>query len=205
MFLAKHQALFIHVPKTGGSSIKRYFESQHISVRKYKAELATNWNDLFKFAFVRNPWDRYVSMFHYRKTTHEPELNLDIEKVSFNEWLLELFNLYQEKISRNVTLGRSGFVGNQYDYLIDVEENLCVDFIGRFENFTSDFQKICQKIKEPIRPLPHLKKTQHEPYYTYYSEEAKQAVQKMCWKDIEIFGYQFQNNGNHEELPRQFS
>ena len=64
-----HRAIFIHIPKTAGSSVAQalfggsrhvpYFEYERINPRKFKR--------FFKFSFVRNPWDRLVSTFFFLK------------------------------------------------------------------------------------------------------------------------------------------
>ena len=77
-----HKFVFIHIPKTGGSSIETLFlgkpqrrwapEINHYFQHATAAELRNrlmnrdNFDRYFKFAFVRNPWDRIVSEMKWR-------------------------------------------------------------------------------------------------------------------------------------------
>ena len=72
MILPDKKIIFIHIPRTGGTSVEKYFNfktstdwkiktAQHLTLAEYD-----NHYDLdkyFKFTIVRNPWDRLVSWY----------------------------------------------------------------------------------------------------------------------------------------------
>jgi hypothetical protein len=72
MILPDKKIIFIHIPRTGGSSVEKYFNfkfssdwkpktAQHLTLEEY-----SNHYDLdkyFKFTIVRNPWDRLISWY----------------------------------------------------------------------------------------------------------------------------------------------
>ena len=65
----QHKFIFVHVYRTGGTSIDKAFGGNNHKGGTHTAlETVPNWKDYFSFAFVRNPWDRVVSAYHMHKT-----------------------------------------------------------------------------------------------------------------------------------------
>jgi len=142
------------------------------------------FDSLFKFAFVRNPWDLQVSSYHHLKR-ERPHLVGDRDFESFLRYKLDPQRPYQFHIDTSIEL--------QSDYLIDLHGNVLVDFIGRFENLEEDFRHICQKIGIPVPSLAHKRQAKdRKTYHSYYNEETKQLVAEHFKRDIEMFGYTFE-------------
>ncbi len=139
---------------------------------------------LFKFAFVRNPWDLQVSSFHHirRERPHLIEGLDDFE--SFLRWKLKADRPYQFHIDTSIEL--------QSDYLIDLRGKVIVDFIGRYENLADDFRQACAKIGIDPPRLPHKRQaTDRKDYRRYYTDETAQLIADRFKTDIEMFGYAF--------------
>ncbi len=157
---------------------------QHLTAAQIKERYQKKiWDSYFKFAFVRNPWDVVVSLYSYitqrRKDLHE------IWGVNENT---SLYNFVKSaKVGR---YPQFMFLCPQYDFIMDNNDNLLVDFVGRFENLESDFAKVCKKIGVEA-PLPKTNTTKHKPYQEYYDEETKAKVEEIFHKDIEYFNYEF--------------
>jgi chondroitin 4-sulfotransferase 11 len=200
----KHKFIFLSTGKTGTTSIGSLLEKfRDHKVNFYKhcrltepsslidprdgAEKELNFNsaDYFTFCFVRNPWDRMLSLYNQlrkpirpdtwesRKTAHDLS-----NRYSFTDFLKKLDHKDFD-----------GYAQSNF-YLIGGNGNL-LDFIGRFENLQEDFDIICDKIGIPRQELPHKNKSKHKHYTEYYDDETKQIVAEKYAKDIEYFGYKF--------------
>src|SRR5690625_1327495 len=213
----KHNFLFIHTAKTGGTSVRaalsryryqgRYGLAMFLSdkldqltshrigakfPRHAKAIAAREmlprelYDRLFKFAFVRNPWDLQVSSFHHIRR-ERPHLmgpySEDFE--GFLRWKLDPERPFQYHIDTSIEL--------QSDYVVDLQGQLIVDYIGRYERLAEDYTEICQKIGVPEKQLPHKRKAQDrkKDFRSYYSDETAELVAQRFARDIDLFDYTF--------------
>lgn len=142
------------------------------------------YDGLFKFAFVRNPWDLQVSSFHHIRRERPHLVN---EGETFDAFLrrkLDPERPWQYHIDTSMT--------PQTDYLIDLHGNLIVDFIGRYEQLQDDFDAVCARIGIPGKTLPHKRKaTDRARYRDYYTETTRDLVAQHFKADIDRFGYDF--------------
>lgn len=182
MMCCKNKFIFIHINKTGGSSITKLLVNAENPPQKhnwawwYKKYKPTEFNTYFKFSIIRNPWDKLLSQYFFRVKDNTQHGYIESAKdMSFLDFLLNPFPAKH---------------ASQHSKLF--EGDVClVDFIGRFENLQEDFNTICDKIGVPQQELPHVNKTKHKHYAEYYDEETKQIVAEKYAKDIEYFGYKF--------------
>jgi len=135
------------------------------------------WDTYFKFGFVRNPWDWQVSLYHY--ALQSPEHHQYNLTNSFN-----LFSRYIEwRVREDKVLQKSFFYSKTSRKL--------VDFIGKMENISTDFQKVCAKIGIESH-LPHSNKSKRKRNYReYYNEHTKELIEKHFKEDIDQFDYTF--------------
>ena len=204
MISHKHKLIFIHIPKTGGTSVedvlfkpngKRTTKDlwmfpnkyqtgglQHIMASHIIQEVSEDiFSEYFTFSIVRNPWDKMVSQYNYT-ITKRPDLRKYIgitESVSFKEYINHVV-----KAKIHVQWDP------QYKFLY-INKKCAVDYIGRFENLQEDFDTVCDKIGSPRQKLPHKNKSKHKHYTEYYDDETKQIISEKYAKDIEYFGYEF--------------
>ena len=172
----KYKVIFIHVIKTAGVSIASALNmkgtNNHSSASEIRKQVGEKiWNGYFKFTFVRNPFDKIVSQYHYNQRNNFTSKDLTFKEY-VKEWSLG------KKISK---------FPQQHLFYIDDK----LDFIGKFENLQEDFNVVCDKIGIPQQQLPHKNQSKHKCYTEYYDEETKQIVAEKYAKDIEYFGYKF--------------
>ena len=208
---------FIHVPRTAGTSIQNYLENNfrirkakkedfrytdyinldcictsHISIDELFREKVLQkewWEDSYKFAFVRNPWDRLVSIYHYYKsfrTRREYRSNYCLE--SFETFVQE--TIVNDKWVPSIELfaGRPHFqhVLPQISWLKPE-----IDYVGKFENLQNDWNVVCEKADIPPNKLTHLNAVYRKDYHDYYNTELQHIVAKYYQEDIDKFKYTF--------------
>ena len=167
-----------------------YHRKWHIESRDLKNhfdEMNWNWDDYFKFTFVRNPYDRIVSNWNYKKKSkHMWEKYGEGEHGHY----LECVKLFK-KFKNLKQYAESLWVRPCYEWVYDETGNNLLDFIGKLENIQEDFNIVCDKIGIPKQHLPHQNKSKHKHYTEYYDDETRKIVAEKYAKDIEYFGYKF--------------
>lgn len=150
---------------------------------------AEYFTQLFKFAFVRNPWDLQVSSFHHIRRERPHLLNGHTDFESFLRYKLDPERPYQYHIDTSIEL--------QSDYLVDLHGKVLVDFIGRYERLQEDFDQVCERIGLRRFELPHRRQAKdRSDYRRYYSDETAELLGRHFARDVEIFGYDFDRTNN---------
>ena len=193
--LDETRCIFIHVPKCGGRSVaKALFGEEHVghaTHRQYRMLFTREeYRSYFKFAIVRNPWDRLVSAFHYLKGggNGEPDARwadehlkgFDDFETFVREWLpaKKLDSIYWHFMTQ--THFTSTEAGTSE-----------LDFIGHFETLERDYDTIAGKLGIETR-LPRLNTSKRRlDYRSYYTDETASIAAEAYKVDIEAFGYQF--------------
>lgn len=170
-----------------GYGTKSYFRG-HLTAQEAKALLTEDlWSELFKFTMVRNPWDRMVSLYCFRlKREHfSPTL-------TFKDYILQL------KSPRYRAAGamHSGpaFYYGAAEYVLDKQDNLMVDYIGKYETRETSIRAISQRINYPQLGELCLQKAKpsERHYSSYYDSETRKLIADVYAKDIELFDYEFE-------------
>lgn len=188
----QYNVLFIHVPKTAGTSMERcdfLGGGGHWRIRDFR-----DVKNAFKFAFVRNPWDRFVSAAFHMPNVIGTEHNRDgfelfvkrCSKIDFGAWEKNAMQAYPNGADWPI---HHHFLP-QWFFLLTPEGEIGVDFVGRFENLQADWQYVCSQIGVPPPQLTHWRKGSHLYYKYYYTPETWDIVGKIYQRDIDLFNYQ---------------
>jgi chondroitin 4-sulfotransferase 11 len=207
MISRKYNFVFQHIPKCAGISVLNFFidlhkqqncigdlmYGTHIPFSAYKKDQSEYYEDSFKFTFVRNPWDRVVSLFEFRKIQaekgvswpHWPETE-EILNDSFEETLKKSKNQTGDKFYLE-----EGCVSNHWLSSKILRE---INFIGRFERMNEDFEFIKQVLGiDSLPQLPHDNKIERKHYSEYYNDDTRKIVADKYADDIRLFGYKFED------------
>jgi hypothetical protein len=131
----------------------------------------------FKFAFVRNPWERLVSEYEYilRQAGHGRHARVS-RLDNFSEFI-------RMQIPR-----RDAY---QINMLCDKKGRLLVDFVGKLEDLQNDWQTACVRAGIPYQALPRKNVTQYRNFRDFYDQDCILLVAKHWAREIEQFGYSF--------------
>jgi Sulfotransferase family len=130
----------------------------------------------FKFAFVRNPWDRLVSRYAFL---------LDTPRHRDHQTVVRM-KTFEEFLNWEIRRSKMG----QHSYVTDGSGRLIVDFVGRYERLHQDFATVCSRLSVKAE-LPHDNASTHSDYRTYYSARTRKLVAERYRLDLELFGYDF--------------
>ncbi len=156
----------------------------HVTTQDANKYLPDNlFTESFKFAFVRNPWDWQVSMYHFilREPTHirYKLVSAMPDFAAYLDWIIATDKPYPK--------GATKF---QKDVICDENGKLMVDFVGRYENLQTDFAKACELAGVEAK-LPHHNRSKHTDYRDYYTDATRALVAEHFAEDIALFGYDF--------------
>jgi len=189
----EHKFLFLHLPKTGGTSINKFFNDKfdnnerdfgHPYLSDYKCN---NFDDYFKFTVVRNPYDRLVSAFFYMKEYSNFQSDINFRK----KWKLE-HDTFESFVIEKLPI----IVGNKNTrprhFKPQVEFGTTgLDYIGSFLTMQDDMNFICDKIGIESQDLPHVNSSNHKRYDEYYNKELLDIVETLYINDFNNYNHLF--------------
>ena len=208
MYSAERQCIFIHIPKTAGSSIEQVIRPrarraadqlwggfiaphrnryqtgglQHLKAWQVRDALGGDvFERGFRFTIVRNPWDRVISQYRYMARREDLRALVGMPgHASLAEYLA-----LTERVEHVQW-------APQLPFLIDDDGRLMVDFVGRFETLAADAAAIFAMVGCGGARLPHRGKSDRDPAYQRYDDATTRAVVARRYaQDIEAFGYRF--------------
>jgi len=187
-----------HVDETT-PNLEEHHYYQHVVLSKLKTYLikdGLNWQDYFKFCFIRNPWDRYLSWYCFMQKFLSDYVvagpiarffggHIPLGDLSFKDFIKRT-NAYMTESIQGVE--EHNQYPLQYYYL---DEGKQIDYVGKVENIDEDMIAVCQSIGIDHKSLEVHNKTEHGHYRDYYDTESMKIVHRLENDCIERFEYTF--------------
>jgi hypothetical protein len=209
-----NKCIFVHIPKTGGSSIEdlifkkneRTTENLWMGfIDKYNNKFQTGglqhlkafqirnifgkeiYDVYYKFSIVRNPYLKAISQFEYLKKRDDLCDYLGYNKTQSFKKYLELI----QKTSHVQWEQQSNFIYDENDILI-------VDFVGKFENFETEVNKVLNNLSLNKsffglinKRIPHNNKGKKKDVGYYLDKESEEIIENIYERDFKLLGYDY--------------
>jgi len=203
---ALHKFIFVAIPKTGTHSVRRALRAHmgpqdleqvglfvdrrfpfpelreiphgHINAKQIRPVLGDAVFDSYtKFAFVRNPWERFVSYCAFMSRDGN-EFKADPRR--YMKWVIREQRPFSHILFRP-----------QSEFVVGANGELEIDIVGRTESMQQSYDGICARLGLDSQPLERANASSHRPYQEYYDTQLRHWVAELYAWDIERFGYSF--------------
>jgi len=211
----RYRCIFVHIPKCAGMSVGRSlfgdYGGSHLGIPTYQMIFSkADFDAYFKFAFVRNPWDRVLSAYRFMDavynryaeeygTVPRPEEYADASddlrtKLStkfevhgyddFESFVAGWINPHNLRVHEHFR--------PQHRFVCSPDGALRLDYVARFETIESDVVKIGERLGIDAT-LGHDNRTDGDSvdYRDHYTPRMRKIVEEHYARDIELFDYTF--------------
>lgn len=201
----QHRFIFAAIPKTGTHAVRQALREHmgpqdleqvglfvnrklpipdlakvghgHLSLQQVRPYFRPeDFDGFFKFAFVRNPFDRFISYCAFMtREGGQFEKNPQVVMRHFMDnppWHHVLFQ-------------------PQHTFVAGTDGNLLTDYLGRVEEMQLSYDEAAKRIGIPSRPLDRVNASSRRDYRDYYDQALIDGVAKLYARDLEYFGYEF--------------
>lgn len=150
----------------------------HISAQQIAPYLDKDaWENYFKFAIVRNPFDRFISICFF--------LNRN------NPKFIETPLLWMKSAIAVPRFRERVLVKPQFLQLTDTQGIIAMDYVGRYETLQDSMDEICTRLQIESTLLKKRNASEHKQYREYYDDELKAAVETFYQQDLQRFNYSY--------------
>lgn len=213
----EHQAIYVHIPKTAGTSIE---QALGICGSDNRGSLNKDSRIFFgreSIISLRPPILGCRTLQHYSLeqiiSKIGPDKGSKYFKFSFvrnpydravSDWFhmkrvsgknfsfSEYFTHFVKKSRSRKLISRlyDDHFLPQCDFISPKSGTVALDFLGRYERISEDWKKISDKLNINLR-LGHAMRSNHMSYHNYYDPSTRRMCEKFFGKDIDMFGYRF--------------
>jgi len=197
MISHKHKFIFVHIPKTAGTSIsfalKKYCDDEW-KIKKNIGFIQANSGEeqldlkntelgLRAHATLQNYYDKLGDKIHdyYTFTCVRSPWARIVSQAAFQFDNTDVNGL---KKFYKCVLKQSDFV--------QIDGKVAIDYCMKFDNLQADFDKVCEDIGLPKIKLPHKNKSKQQPNYrSCFDDELKKLVNERFQEEIKLFNFKF--------------
>lgn len=190
----KFSCIYVHIPKTGGNGICQSLfgvgGSGHHRLEDYYKSNSSKFESFYKFTVVRNPYQRFISAFHYLKSGGIAESDVNVFKDALSD--VENTDDFIERLKRDATL-----MFNVLNYIHFKPQSFflegsihakSIDHIGRQEDMISTYNLVKKQLNITEGEFIIANKTPS--YDKALSEESKEFIYQLYQKDFTLLGYE---------------
>ncbi|MBC7619493.1 MAG: hypothetical protein H7293_11005 [Candidatus Saccharibacteria bacterium] len=183
MISEQYRCIFVEVPKTGSTSVRSIVGEPlrpHLNIWQIaQGMVPEQFEQFYKFGFVRNPWDRAVALYERREGM---QLKSKLSFEEFIDWMKFASSTCLHPVPHRY----------QLDWFVNPHGDIIVNRIGRFENLANDWAEIASRIgARPDLPMLNFNTNRKRHYSEYFSKRSRLIVATRFAVDIEYFGYEF--------------
>jgi hypothetical protein len=200
----ERRCIFVHIPKTAGISVAESlfgYLPYHYTTLDYRVIFGTKtFREYFKFAFVRNPWDRLFSAYRFLASGGWNEKDRRWADENIAPYLD--FNEFVERWLTPETAQTMMHFRPQWTFICNRRRDIEVDYLGYLETIETDFAHVASRLGIET-PLQHRNASAKADYRSQYGAGARAVVEDVYRHDIELFGYVFDGIGERRVLPER--
>jgi|SaaInlStandDraft_1057018.scaffolds.fasta_scaffold04729_2 chondroitin 4-sulfotransferase 11 len=178
--------IFIHINKCGGTSMERALGMpfiNHRTAQEHRNALGKKiWSKRYKFALVRDPYDRIGSLFFYR----HKNLTLHEAKQYFPYWLENVAEINEKKVA-------GPKLSPQTSWITDSNGNTIIDQWFKLEELDKELEELEFRLNKKLNVSVLNKKKNKINYMELYNNQTDSILKEAFSDDFDTFGYKYRD------------